>query len=134
MNNYIPQEENSTLNGQQKVMYAKNNSGEFSRVNYGSSAEEFATLTAVNEYKVLELECLEEIKQGVASPIKYFMYKNRMDLPTLSSVVDMFSIRVKRHLKMSVFKKLNNKILQKYADAFFIEIGELKDFKYDKRV
>ena len=78
MNNYIPQEENSTLNGQQKVMYAKNNSGEFSRVNYGSSAEEFATLTAVNEYKVLELECLEEIKKGITSPIKYFMYKNRI--------------------------------------------------------
>ena len=131
MNNYIPQEENSTLNGQKKVMYAKNNSGEFSRVNYGSSAEEFATLTAVNEYKVLELECLEEIKQGVASPIKYFMYKNRMDLPTLCSGVGMFSIRKKRHLKMKHFNKLNDEILQRYSNLFDISLKELKEFKYE---
>lgn len=131
MNNYIPQEENSTLNGQQKVMYAKNNSGEFSRVNYGSSAEEFATLTAVNEYKVLELECLEEIKQGIASPIKYFMYKNRMDLPTLCSAIGMFSFRVKRHLKMKYFKKLNDKVLVKYAEIFNINLEDLKSFRYE---
>ena len=131
MNNYIPQEENSTLNGQQKVMYAKNNSGEFSRVNYGSSAEEFATLTAVNEYKILEKESLAEIKNKISSPIKYFMYKNRMDLPTLSSGVGMFGFRVKRHLKMKYFLKLNDKILKKYSDIFDISLEELKDFKYE---
>ncbi|WP_262363695.1 hypothetical protein [Aliarcobacter cryaerophilus] len=131
MNNYIPQEENSTLNGQQKVMYAKNNSGEFSRVNYGSSTEEFATLTAVNEYKVLELECLEEIKKRIASPIKYFMYKNRMDLPTLCSCVGMFSFRVKRHLKMKHFEKLNDEILQRYSNLFDINLKDLKEFNYE---
>ncbi len=131
MNNYIPKEENSTLNGQQKVMYAKNSSGEFNRVNYASSAEEFATLTAVNEYKVLELECLEEIKKGISSPIKYFMYKNRMDLPTLCSGVGMFSFRVKRHLKMKYFLKINDKILKKYSDFFDISLKELKEFNYE---
>lgn len=125
----IPQENNSTLNGQRKVMYGTNKSGEFERVNYASSVEEFATITAVQEYKELEKECLEEIKNDISSPIKYFMYKNRMDLPTLSSVVSMFSFRVKRHLKMKHFKKLNDKILQKYALAFNINIEELKDFK-----
>lgn len=125
----VPQENNSTLNGQRKVMYRTNESGEFERVNYASSVEEFATITAVQEYKELEKECLEEIKNNISSPIKYYMYKNRMDLPTLSSVVDMFSFRVKRHLKMKHFKKMNDKILQKYADAFTIEIDELKDFK-----
>ena len=125
----IPQENNSTLNGQKKVMYGTNESGNFQRINYASSVEEFATITAVEEYKELEKECLEDIKNDISSPIKYFMYKNRMDLPTLASVVDMFSFRVKRHLNMKHFKKLNDKILQKYADAFAIEIDELKDFK-----
>ncbi|MAD41082.1 MAG: hypothetical protein CL623_01645 [Arcobacter sp.] len=125
----IPQENNSTLNGQRKVMYGTNESGDFQRVNYASSVEEFATITAVEEYKELEKECLEEIANNISSPIKYFMYKNRMDLPTLTSVVGMFSFRVKRHLQMKYFKKLNDKILQKYADAFAIEIDELKDFK-----
>lgn len=125
----IPQENNSTLNGQRKVMYGTNESGKFQRINYASSVEEFATITAVEEYKELEKECLTDIENEIASPIKYFMYRNRMDLPTLASVVDMFSFRVKRHLKMKHFKKLNNKIIQKYADAFNIKIEELKDFK-----
>lgn len=127
----VPQENNSTLNGQRKVMYGTNDNGEFLRINYASSVEEFATITAVQEYKDLEKECLEDIKNNIASPIKYFMYKNRMDLPTLSSAVDMFSFRVKRHLRMEIFRKLNDKILEKYAKAFGIEIEELKDFRYE---
>lgn len=125
----IPQESNLTLNGQKKVMYGTDENGEFQRVNYGSSIEEFATITAVQEFQELEKESLEEIKNGLASPIKYFMYKNRMDLTTLAGVVDMFSFRVKRHLKMKHFKKLNDQILNKYASAFNIKIEELKDFR-----
>jgi len=131
MKSFIPQEENSTLDGQQKVMYALSDNGDFQKVNYGSSIEEFATLNAVNEYKILEQECLKEIKQGISSPIKYFMYKNRMDLVTLSSAVGMFCFRVKRHLQMKHFKKLSNKILKKYAEAFCINIEDLKDFSYE---
>jgi hypothetical protein len=125
----VPQENNSTLDGQKKVMYGTNDNGEFQRINYASSVEEFATITAVEEYKELEKECLEDIKNNIASPIKYYMYKNRMDLPTLASAVDMFSFRVKRHLQMKIFRKLNDKIIQKYADAFSIKIEDLKDFK-----
>lgn len=131
MEKYVPKEINSTLDGQQKVMYIKNSSGEFDRVNYGSSAEEFATLTAVNEYKILEQECLKEIKQGVSSPIKYFMYKTRMDLPTLCRAVSMICFRVKRHLQMKYFLKLDDKTLNKYVEAFDIKIEDLKNFQYE---
>ncbi|PLY05906.1 MAG: hypothetical protein C0625_11260 [Arcobacter sp.] len=125
----IPQEENKTLDGSRKVMYAKEEGGQFQRVNYGSSVEEFATQVAVEEYEVLKKESLESIEKGISSPIEYFMYENRMDLPTLSSVVGMMQFRVKRHLKMNNFKKLNDKLLNKYAEAFNIKIEELKDFK-----
>ncbi len=125
----IPLEENTTLDGQKKVMYAKNGDGDFHRVNYGSSIEEFATRTAVEEYENLKKESLDNIKKGLSSPIEYFMYENRMDIPTLASIVGMFQFRVKRHLKMNVFKKMNDKLLEKYAQAFNINIDELKDFK-----
>ena len=127
----IPQENNSTLDGQRKVMYGTNESGEFQRVNYASSVEEFATITAVQEYEELQKECLEDIKNDIASPIKYFMYKNRMDLPTLCSGVGMFSFRVKRHLKMKHFNKLNDEILKKYSNLFDISLKELKEFNYE---
>ncbi len=122
----VPKEPNSTLDGIQKVMYAKDDDGTFKRVNYGSSIEEFATQTAVNEYELLKLECLEKIKQGISSPIEYYMYENRMDLPTLCSAVGMFGFRVKRHLKMPIFRKMNDKLLSKYADVFGITIQDLK--------
>ncbi|WP_375724331.1 hypothetical protein LXN10_02250 [Arcobacter sp. KX21116] len=130
----VPQENNSTLDGQKKIMYGTDDNGEFQRINYASSVEEYATITAVEEYKELEKECLEDIQNNIASPIKYYMYKNRMDLPTLTSAVDMFSFRVKRHLKMKIFKKLKDDTIKKYADAFNIEIEDLKDFKYDRKL
>lgn len=125
----VPQEENKTLDGIKKVMYTTDNDGEFKTANYGSSVEEFATQVAVEEYEVLKQESLENIKKGLSSPIEYFMFENRMDIPTLASVVGMFQFRVKRHLKMNNFKKLNDKVLSKYAQAFNIKIEELKDFK-----
>jgi len=125
----IPHEPNATLDGIQKVMYAKNEQGEFERYNYGSSVEEFATQVAVEEYELLKQECLERIKQGLSSPIEYFMYENRMDLPTLSSAVGMFQWRVKRHLKMSVFQTMSDALLLRYADVFSLDLFYLKDFR-----
>lgn len=125
----IPKERNATLDGMEKVMYAKNEQGEFERFNYGSSVEEFATQVAVEEYETLKQECLERIKQGISSPIEYFMYENRMDLPTLASAVGMFQWRVKRHLKMSVFQTMSDALLLRYADAFSLDLFYLKDFR-----
>jgi hypothetical protein len=128
----IPQEENSTLDGHQKVMYAPSSDGKFQTFNYGSNIEEYATKLAVEEYEVLQKECLENIKNNISSPIEYFMYKNRMDIPTLASVVGFFQFRVKRHLKAKYFVKLNDNILQKYCEVFGITIEELKGFNNGK--
>ncbi|ACZ13129.1 hypothetical protein [Sulfurospirillum deleyianum] len=124
----IPHEKNETLEGIQKVMYAQNEQGVFERYNYGSSVEEFATKVAVEEYELLKHECLERIKRGEDSPIAFYMYENRMDLPTLASAVGMFQFRVKRHLKMGVFKRMSDGLLKRYADAFSISLSALKEF------
>jgi hypothetical protein len=57
------------------------------------------------------------------------MEVSKMDLGILASYVGFWKWRVKRHFKPSVFSKLSNKILQKYADAFDISVDELKNFK-----
>ncbi len=127
----IPQEKNKTIDGQQKVMYAPNDKGEFETFQYGSSVEEYATSLAVEEYNILMKKSKENILSGLSSPIEYFMYKNRMDVPTLASIVGKFQITVKRHSKSNIFKKLNKKILTQYADAFDISIEELQGLKFD---
>jgi len=128
----IPDEGNSTLDGIKKVMYAPNNSGEFERYKYSSNVEEYCTKLAVEEYEILKEEAIEEIKQNISSPILYYMYTHRMDIPTLAGVTGLFQFRVKRHLKAEHFKKLKNNILQRYADAFQITINDLKDFDVNK--
>lgn len=125
----IPQEENKSLDGHKKVMYAKDQDGQFITQPYGSQAEEFATLTAVQEYEWLEQEALNNIRQGLSSPIAFYMYKNRMDLTTLSRCVHRWPFIVKRHLKMKYFKKLSDQTLMRYAQIFEIELDELKQIK-----
>jgi len=126
---HVPQETNTTLDGIRKVMYAPNEKGDFEKVNYGSEVEEFATKLAVNAYEELMSKALKEIQEGIASPIAFYMFKNRMDIPTLASIVGMFQFNVKRHLKAEIFKKLSDKKIEKYANAFHIDMDELKGFK-----
>ena len=128
---FVPQEENKTINGQQKVMYAPNDDGQFETFKYGSSVEEYATSLAVEEYYILMEKSKQDILSSISSPIEYFMYKNRMDIPTLASIVGKFQITVKRHCKWKTFKKLNEKVLSQYADVFDITIEELKGLKFD---
>ncbi len=128
----IPQEKNDAVSvkgkAMRKVMYAPNVVGKFERFKYGSSVEEYATKFAVREYEILQQESLLKIHANISSPIEYFMYKNRMDLPTLAPVLGLFQFQVKRHLKAKTFKKLNDKTLKKYADIFHIELKDLKEF------
>jgi hypothetical protein len=65
--------------------------------------------------------------RGEVSPIAYYMQKCLTDIKTLSQYVGIPKWRIKRHLKPENFRKLNEKVLQKYADFFAISVAELKD-------
>lgn len=75
-------------------------------------------------------ERIEEAKQkvlaGKVSPIVYYMEKNIADPSTVSKMAGISLWRVKRHFKPNVFKRLNEKILKKYAEAFRISVEQLK--------
>ncbi|MEI6174736.1 MAG: hypothetical protein WCR01_13380 [Bacteroidota bacterium] len=63
---------------------------------------------------------------GKVSPVVYYMEKNLLDPLNLSMMAGMSLWRVKWHFKPAVFKRLNDRILQKYAAAFNITIDQLK--------
>lgn len=91
-----------------------------------------AKKAALDESMELIYERIEEAKQNVAnnivSPIIYFMELNKMDLQVLAAYVDKWQWTVKRHAKPTIFKKLSDSTLKKYADAFGISVDELKNF------
>ncbi len=65
------------------------------------------------------------------SPIEYYMELHKMDINILSSYAGIWTWRLKRHFKPSVFKKLSSKILKNYADVFEISIEKLKNIEYE---
>jgi len=70
----------------------------------------------------------QKVLSGKASPIVYYMEKNLLDPLNLSMLAGISLWRVKRHFKQNVFKRLKDKTLQKYAEAFRLTIDQLKHF------
>lgn len=79
--------------------------------------EDIAKRTEAAKQKVLNNE---------ASPLLFFMEYRLMDISILSDYSGYWKWQIKRHLKPGVFKRLSDKRLQKYADAFNVKLVDLK--------
>jgi len=122
----VPQEKNKTLDGVRKAVYAVSEDGSYTSVaSNGWNAEEIVTSQAVEEFERLASLTLEETEKGLASPLMYHMYKNRMDVVLLAQTTGFFQWTIKRDFKVAGFKKLGEKRLQAYADVMGIEVSEL---------
>ncbi|NQV02563.1 MAG: hypothetical protein HQ542_07960 [Bacteroidia bacterium] len=71
----------------------------------------------------------QQVLAGKKSPIFYFMEKNLLDPMSLGLQAKISLWRVKRHVKPRVFKRLSEKTLAKYAEAFSITIEQLKNIE-----
>ncbi|WP_455209772.1 hypothetical protein [Kaarinaea lacus] len=123
----VPQDNNLTLDGERKAMYAVDDNGEYTVVpSSGWEVEETVTNLAVEHYKELADDALQQVQQGLASPLKYHMFVRRFNLDTLAQSTGFFQWQVKRHCKPKIFSKLNAKILSRYATAMGISIEQLQ--------
>ncbi len=66
------------------------------------------------------------VQSGTLSPIAYYQAKHQMDIGLLARYVDMAKWRVKRHRRPEVFRRLPERILQRYAAVFGVSPTELK--------
>ncbi|MGP1572752.1 hypothetical protein [Aggregatibacter segnis] len=124
--NDIPQDNSKIFRGQRKVVYATENGNYQTATSNGWETEEFATEQAVEELNQLTAEALDAVKRGEKSPLFYYMYSYRFDLPNLAQATGFWQWQIKRHFKPSVFAKLSNKVLGRYAEVFGIKINELR--------
>lgn len=67
-----------------------------------------------------------EVINGRLSPLAYHAAKNQMDVSLLSCYIELARWRVRRHYKPRVFKRLNSRVLEKYAAIFKISVQELQ--------
>jgi hypothetical protein len=125
----VPQDQsNLTKNNVKELLYATDENGNYTTtLSTGWEPKTIALSNSIDEINERIADARQQVVNGEVSPIVYFMEVNKMDLTILASYVGFWKWRVKRHFKPSVFAKLNDKILQKYADTFEVSIEELKN-------
>ena len=124
--NDIPQDNSKIFRGQRKVVYATQDGNYQTATTNGWETEEFATEQAVEELNQLTNEALDSVKRSEKSPLFYYMYRYRFDLPSLAQATGFWQWQIKRHFKPSVFAKLSDKVLSRYAEVFGVAILELQ--------
>lgn len=127
----VPQDGDNLHEGTfRQIFYAVDNSGSYVQVSsVGWEPENVALDQAWEEVNKKVEQARHRVLAGEVSPIAYYMEKNLMNIPLLASYVGKFQWQVKRHLKPSVFNKLSDLMLQRYATAFKVSIADLKHIK-----
>ena len=129
----VPQDKgNLSSKNMKELVYATDEKGNYTTaLSTGWEPKTIALSNSIDEINERIAAAKEQVKNGEVSPIVYFMETSRMELNVLASYVGMWQWRVKRHFKPAVFAKLNDAILQKYAETFNISVLELRNFKTD---
>lgn len=129
--NEVPQDPKDFREGDKikKLMYAVGKDGKYTGVNSaGWEAENEATRQAWDAVDEALAETKEKVMNGELSPVAYYMEKCLMDVGLLAKYVGKWKWQVKKHLKPNGFKKLDNSLLEKYAEVFEIKVDELINF------
>lgn len=127
----VPQDKSNiqSLN-MRELCYATDEKGNYTTaLSSGWEPKTIALNNALEDIKERTEEARQQVINGEASPVVYFMELSKMDIGILAGYVGMWQWRIKRHFKPKVFAGLSDKVLQKYATAFLITIDELKNFK-----
>lgn len=123
----VPQEGNATLAGVRKAVYARGDNGQLVAVaSQGWEVEEIVTLQAVDALKEQASAALARARQGLSSPLEFWMYNKRMDPLVLAQSTGFWQWSVRRHLQPKRFAGLSQKVLAVYADALGISPAQLK--------
>lgn len=123
----VPQEGNRTMGGHRRAMYARDNDGRMVIVpSRGGEVDETVTLQALERIHDMTEEARARVQAGKTSPLEYWMYAQRLDLPQLSQVTGLWKWRIRRHFRPAIFSKLNTEILQSYAEVMGITVEQLR--------
>jgi len=123
----VPQEENKTLAGNKKAVYATAKDGQYQAIaSKGWEVEEIVTSQAVEEFERLANDVLKRVYAKECSVLEYHMFNNRMDIALLSQTTGFFKWTIKRDFNLAKFAKISNKRALIYANVMGITINELK--------
>ena len=123
----VPQEGNATLDGQRKLMYARDARGRVvTTPSRGWEAEEIVTSHAVEALVAQAEAARARVQAGASSPLEYWMYARRMDVALLSQTSGYWQWRVRRHLRPRHFAGLSAAQLARYGEALGLPVDTLQ--------
>lgn len=122
----VPQEDNASLAGHRKAVYAVADDGRLRLTpTSGWAAEEVCNRLAVEDLQRRAEDARARALAGTASPLEYHMYRLRMDLALLAQATGLWRWRVRRHLRASAFARLPLRLRERYAEALGISVEAL---------
>ena len=126
----LPQDNGGLEGFTKEICYVKNSEGKYeSGLSSGWDVKNEALDNAWDDINEQVVEAKKAITSGEKSPIYYFFVKQLMDFQVLSGYTGFWKFTIKKHMTPNGFKKLSDKKLAKYAQAFDVTIDELKNFK-----
>ena len=123
----IPQDDGALNKLTKEVVYAIDSSGNYStELSTGWDVKSQALDAAWQDIEQRIEHAKQKVLNNEASPILYFMELRLMDIGIVAAYTGFWKWSIKQHLKPPVFKKLPEKKLQQYADAFNVTVAQLK--------
>lgn len=123
----VPQENNVTLGGHRKAVYARGADGRMHIVrSTGWEVEEIVTRQAVDDLDRLAEDARQRAVAGQVSPLEYHMHKARMDTLLLAQTSGIWQWRIRRHFRPAIFARLSHATLARYGEALGLSVEQLQ--------
>jgi len=126
----IPQDDGALNKLTKEVVYAVDSSGNYTtELSTGWAVKTTALDLAWEDIEQRIESARKKVINNEASPLLFFIELRLMDIAIVSAYTGFWKWTIKRHLKPASFKKISEKKLKKYAEAFNISVEELKTMK-----
>jgi len=123
----VPVRDDPLFEGQRKIAYVVDAQGRYVLAGSGGSEAEVAvTEAAVAWFAQLAEDARQRALRGETSALEYHMFRQRMDIPTLAQATGLWEWQVRRHLRPEKFAQLNPRLLERYAEAMGLSVGQLR--------
>lgn len=123
----IPQDDGALNKLTKELVYAVDSTGNYTTaLSTGWEVKARALDVAWEDIEKRIASARQKVLNNEASPILYFIELRLMDIGIVSAYTGFWKWTIKRHLKPSIFRKLPESKLQKYAEAFNVSVDELK--------
>ena len=123
----VPQDMGALGKITKEVCYATDSSGKYvTALSEGWEVKTEALNVAWKDVEERISNARQKVLNNEASPLLFFMEYRLMDMSILSDYTGYWKWQIKRHLNPAVFKRLSEKKLQKYAEAFNVKVEDLK--------